>query len=484
MASMKSLAKDTAIYGLSSIVGRFLNYLLVPLYTYTLKSCADYGIVSDLFAQTALLMVILTFGMETTFFRFASREERADSVLSTALLMVGSVGAAFLLMVLGLLPMVAGSLGYAEHPWYVGMMAIIVAMDAFQSILFGYLRYQRRAVRFVCLKMLFILMNCTLNVVAYVVMPHFMESWPITVMWTILINLICTGTVMLCFLKELFAINWQPDRQYCVRMLRYTWPLLVLGVAGILNQVAGQILLPRVLDKESGRMALGVYNACAKLAMIMALITQTFRYAYEPFVFAQSKDKSKNETYALGMKYFVIFTLLAFLGVMAYLPILQYFIGPSYREGIGIIPVVMAAEIMMGVYFNLSFWYKLIDKTIYGAWFSLAGCAVLVAVNLIFIPKCGYMACAWGGFAGYGTAMVLSYVVGQRKNPIDYPLKSIFSYVAMTVLFFVIMEALPESWPSLLRMAVNTLLLIAFACHIIWHDLPMIKDRILALTGR
>lgn len=473
MANMKTLAKDTAIYGLSSIVGRFLNYLLVPLYTYTLKSCADYGIVSDLYSQTALALVILTFGMETTFFRFANKEEDSERVFSTTLLMVGGVAALFLLIIFGGLPWVAGALGYAEHPWYVGMMAIVVAMDAFQAILFGYLRFQRKAIKFVTFKMLFIFMNCSLNVLAYAILPHFLESWPITVFWTILINLICTSTVMLCFYKELIGCKWQFDGKYCKGMLGYTWPLLVLGIAGILNQVAGQLMLPRILEKEEGRNALGIYNACVKVAMIMAIITQTFRYAYEPFVFAQNKDKDKNETYAQGMKYFIIFTLLAFLCVVGYLPILQGFIGPNYRAGLAIIPIVMAAEIMMGIYFNLSFWYKLIDKTIYGAWFSLTGCAVLLAINYFFIPRYGYMACAWAGFAGYGTAMVLSYVVGQLKNPISYPLKSIGVYVLITALFFAMMQSLPTEWPTILRLGINTVLILAFVVHIIYHDLPL-----------
>ena len=474
MAKLTSLLKDTAIYGLSSIVGRFLNYLLVPLYTYVLKSCADYGIVNDLYAQTALLLVILTFGMETTFFRFANREgENPQSVFSTAFLMVAVVAAVFLAAVLGLIAPISAALGYARHPEYIELMAVIVAMDAVQAILFSLLRFQKKALKFACFKMLFILLNCTLNVVAYVLLPHYLEDWTITVGYTFLINLICTSTVMLCFSKELLHCEWKFDGKYCRAMLRYTWPLLILGIAGILNQVAGQLMLPRVLDKEEGRNALGIYNACVKVAMVMAIITQTFRYAYEPFVFAQTKDKDKNETYAQGMKYFLIFTLLAFLCVVGYMPILQGFIGPQYRAGLGIIPIVMAAEIMMGIYFNLSFWYKLIDKTIYGAWFSLTGCAVLLAINYLFIPRYGYWACAWAGFAGYGVAMVLSYVVGQMKNPIRYPLKSIAVYVLITALFFTLMQLVPEHWPVVLRLALNTLLILAFIGHILYHDLPL-----------
>ena len=253
-------------------------------------------------------------------------------------------------------------------------------------------------------------------------------------------------------------------------MLRYTWPMLVLGIAGILNQVAGQLLLPRVLEKEAGRTALGIYGACVKIAMIMAMITQAFRYAYEPVVFAGHNDKNNPELLAKTMKFFIIFTLLAFLCVVGYMDILQHIIEEKYREGLRIVPIVMVAEIMMGIYFNLSFWYKLIDKTIYGAWFSLSGCAVLLAVNLVFIPQYGYMACAWAGVAGYATSMLLSFFVGQRKNPIPYPLGSIAGYVIVAALFYVGMVALSVRLPLVARLGVNSLLIILYLGHIIYHE--------------
>ncbi|MBQ9641423.1 MAG: oligosaccharide flippase family protein [Bacteroidaceae bacterium] len=470
MASLKSLAKDTAIYGLSSIVGRFLNYLLVPLYTYTLESCSDYGIVNDLYSQSALLLVVLTFGMETTFFRFINKEERPMEVFSTSLMMVGTVSLVFLLAVLSLLPWMAGALGYADHPQYIGIMAVVVAMDAFQAILYSFLRYQKKALRFASLKMLFILLNCTLNVVAYVVVPQFLEDWPITVAYTFAINLVCTSTIMLCFLPELRQCPWRFRWRYCKPMLRYTWPMLVLGIAGILNQVAGQLLLPRVLSREAGRTALGIYGACVKIAMIMAMITQAFRYAYEPVVFAGHSDKNNPLLLAKTMKFFIVFTLLAFLCVVGYMDILQHIVEAKYREGLRIVPIVMVAEIMMGIYFNLSFWYKLIDKTIYGAWFSLCGCAVLLAVNLLFIPKYGYMACAWAGVAGYSTSMLLSYAVGQQKNPIPYPLGSIAVYVLLAGLLFLLMQHVPADWPLLARLAVNSLFILLYLAHIIYHE--------------
>lgn len=468
MANMKALAKDTAIYGLSSIVGRFLNYLLVPLYTHVISAeNGGYGIVTNLYAYVALLLVFLTFGMETTFFRFANKDdENADTVFSTSMAIIAILAGLFLASIFGFITPISNMLGYAEHPEYILIMAVIVALDALQAIPFSYLRYQKKAIKFASLKLLFIALNIGLN------LTYFVWLGKSDVLYIFALNLVCTGFITLFFIPELTRIRWKVDLALLRRMLSYSWPILILGIAGILNQTADKMIFPLIYpDKAQGVVELGIYGACVKVAMIMAMITQAFRYAYEPFVFAQSKDK--NETYAIGMKYFLIFTLLAFLCVVAYLPLLKYMVGSDYWAGLRVIPIVMAAEIMMGIYFNLSFWYKLIDKTIYGAWFSLAGCIVLFAVNIIFIPRYSYMACAWGGFAGYGTAMLLSYIVGQRKNPINYPLKSMAAYVAITCLFFGIMQLLPEQWPALVRMGINTVLIIAFVGHIIYHDLPL-----------
>ena len=470
MANLKSLAKDTAIYGLSSIVGRFLNYLLVPLYTHVISAAnGGYGIVTNLYGYVALLLVILVFGMETTFFRFANNEnERPNEVFTNAMLIIGTLVGIFLAIIFGGNEPISQWLGYSEHPEYIQIMASIVALDALQAIPFSFLRFQKRAIKFASLKLLFIILNISLNLLYFVVLGH------TDVFYIFMLNLVCTSIITFFFLPELVKMKWQINMQLLRRMLSYSWPILILGIAGILNQTADKMIFPLIYpNHEEGVVELGVYGACVKVAMIMAMITQAFRYAYEPFVFAQSRDKDKNETYAIGMKYFLIFTLLAFLCVMAYLPMLKYLVGEDYWAGLRVIPIVMAAEIMMGIYFNLSFWYKLIDKTIYGAWFSIAGCLVLFAVNIIFIPKYSYMACAWGGFAGYGTAMTLSYIVGQRKNPINYPLKSMAIYVGITLLFFSIMQALPDSWSPILRMAINTVLVIAFIGHIIYHDLPL-----------
>ena len=255
------------------------------------------------------------------------------------------------------------------------------------------------------------------------------------------------------------------------RMLSYSWPILVLGVAGILNQTADKILFPYIYKGNDAHMQLGIYGAASKIAMIMAMITQAFRYAYEPFVFGKSKDKDNRDTYAKAMKYFIIFTLLAFLVVMGYINVFRHFIGRDYWEGLRVVPIVMAAEIMMGIYFNLSFWYKLVDKTIWGAYFSGIGCVVLIAINVLFVPRYGYMACAWAGFAGYATAMILSYIVGQRKYPIAYPLRSIFVYVGIAAIFYFGINYANTHFSKSVALGTNTVFILLFIGHIWKWDL-------------
>ena len=468
MANLKGLAKDTAIYGLSSIVGRFLNYMLVPLYThYMPKASGDYGVNTNMYAYTALVLVILTFGMETTLFRFANDEhEEPDTVFSTGFAIIGSLTALFLLLIFSFITPIADYTGYAEHPEYLLIMASVVSLDALQALPFSYLRFQHRAIRFASLKLLFIVLNITLNVVFFVLLGK------TAVFYVFFINLLCTGFITFYFLPDLFRIRWHVDGRLMRRMVSYSWPILLLGVMGILNQVADKIIFPKVYpDKAQANVELGVYGSCAKVAMIMAMITQAFRYAYEPIVFAKAKDADKKEYYALGMKYFVIFTLLAFLCVMGWLPLLRYMIGSDYWEGLYVIPIVMVAEIMMGIYFNLSFWYKLTDRTAYGAVFSLAGCIVLLAVNIWGIPHYSYMACAWGGVAGYGTAMLLSYFVGQRIYPIPYPIRSMAAYTVLTAAFYYAITCIPADAPVWLHLGISTALILILAAIIYWKEI-------------
>ena len=469
MSGLKSLAKETAIYGVSSIVGRFLNYLLVPVYTIALPaSSGGYGVVTNIYAWVALMLVLLTCGMETGFFRFANKgQDDPMRVYSTTLLSVSIGSVVFVVLGLLFLEPIAGWLEYGEHPWYIGMMMIVVAMDAIQSIPFAYLRYKKRPIKFAALKLLFIFLNIALNLFYYVVLKGN------DVGYAFLFNLVCTSVVMLCMIPELRGFTYVLDRELLKRMLRYSLPLVILGVAGILNQVADKIIFPFVYpDEAEATVQLGIYGAASKIAMIMAMFTQAFRFAYEPFVFGKSKEKDSREMYAQAMKFFIIFTLLSFLAVMFYLDILRHIIGRDYWDGLRVVPIVMAAEIFMGIYFNLSFWYKLIDETRWGAYFSLTGCTILILMNIFLIPKYGYIACAWAGFTGYGVAMLLSYFVGQKKYPIQYDLKAIGMYVLLAAVLYLAAEYVPID-NIYLRMAYRTVLLILFIAYVVKRDLPL-----------
>ncbi|MCQ2158060.1 MAG: lipopolysaccharide biosynthesis protein [Bacteroidales bacterium] len=485
--NLKSLVKDTAIYGLSSIVGRFLNYLLVPVYTYKIAvESGGYGIVTNLYAYTALFLALLTFGMETTLFRFSNKEgEDARKVYGTTLRLVGAVGLVFLAAVLLFIRPVSEVMGYAGHPEYVGCMAIIVAFDAFQAIMFSRLRLERKPVKFMALKFAFIIPNVLLNLGIFFVLPLLFDKFPSIhnlyvnfdygVGLIFFANLICTTCVFLGFIPELKGLGYGFDRDLAKRLLKYTWPLLILSLVGILNQVADKIMFPHLMPGHEGQVQLGIYGACVKIAMIMSLLTQAFRYAYEPIVFNGSRDRNNPQTLADGMKFFIIFTLLAFLAVVFYMPLLRHFIRPTYWDGLGVVPIVMLAEIFMGVYFNLSFWYKLTDQTWWGAIMSAAGAAVMIAVNVIFVPKIGYWACAWGGFAGYGTAMLMSWLIGRRKYRVDYDMRSIAKYVVISFayyhLFLLFGRAFDRVW---LQLAFGTALLASYA-YFVWKDIKLHK---------
>lgn len=484
-----ALLGDTAIYGLSSIIGRFLNYLLVPLYTYKIAAeSGGYGVVTNVYGYTALLLVLLTFGMETTFFRFANKDGvHPEKAFSTSALSVGLVSLLFVLLVTVFLGPISVALGYPAHPEYIEIMAVVVAIDAFQAILFSWLRYKKRPIKFAALKLLFIFCNIGLNLFIFLIAPALYESHPALMGWynpdyqvgyIFVVNLICTAGVTLGFIPELRNLRLGIDRDMLRQMLRYTWPLLLLGLAGILNQVADKICYKFIVPGQEGEVQLGIYGACVKIAMIMAMITQAFRYAYEPFVFGAQKDAKSAENQAKVMKYFVMFTLFAFLAVVMYMPILKYIIKSTYWEGLEVVPVVMMAEIFMGIYFNLSFWYKLIDQTWWGAVFSAIGCAVLLAINFVFVPKFGYHACAWGGFAGYGVCMVLSYIVGQRKAPIPYRLKPIAGYFALAVALFAVSKYLVNFDNIVIVLIINTLLLLVYCAAILYFERALVNSAV------
>ena len=477
MGKLQSLLKETAIYGLSSIFGRFLNYLLVPLYTAKMSvESGNYGVVTNIYAWTAVLLVILTFGFETTFFRFASKENaNVPKVFSMSMQVIGALCGVFLLAIFCFLPSIAGALGYGAHPEFIGMMAVVVALDALQAIPFGLLRFQKRPMKFAALKLLNIFTNIALNLFVFVALPYLYTRNPDLsgdiyipdnqAFYVFFINLVCTASITLFLIPELKLFRPTFDGTLLKDMLKYSWPLLLLGIAGILNLNADKVIYTWLVPGEKGMQELSVYGAAVKVAAIMAMLMQAFRYAYEPFVFSNSKQKDSKELYAKTMKYFIMIAMLAFLVVVFYMDIIKYIINSNYWEGLKVVPIVMAAEIFMGIYFNLSFWYKLNDETYWGAIFSFIGCALLFAVNIIFVPKYGYIACAWASLTGYLAAMLLSYFIGQKRNAINYDLGAIFK---CTLLFGVLYGAslMIPAGNSIVKMLCNTGLLAVFVLFV------------------
>ena len=485
MAGLKSLAKDTAIYGLSSIVGRFLNYMLVPLYTSVLPaSSGGYGVVSNVYAFTALMLVLLTFGMETGFFRFANKSgEDPMKVYANSLLSVGGVSMIFVLLCLLFLQPIANLLDYGNHPEFIAMMAMVVALDSFQCIPFAYLRYKKRPIKFAAIKLLSIIGGIGLNLFFLLLCPWLNVHFPATVSWfydpdylvgyIFISNLIISAVQMFFFIPELRGFAYKLDKALLKRMVVYSFPVLILGLVGILNQTVDKMIYPFLFeDRQEGLVQLGIYAATSKIAMVMAMFTQAFRYAYEPFVFGKDREGDNRKMYAAAMKYFLIFSLLAFLAVMFYLDLLRYLVARGYWEGLGVVAVVMLAEICKGIYFNLSFWYKLTDETRWGAYFSLIGCAIIVVMNIVFVPVYGYIASAWASVAGYGVIMLLSYWMGQKKYPIQYDLKSLGLYILLAAVLYVIGEQVPIS-DLVLRLAFRTVLLLLFVAYIVKKDLPL-----------
>lgn len=485
MAELKSLAKDTAIYGMSSIVGRFLNYLLVPLYTAVLPaSSGGYGVVSNVYAYTALILVLLTFGMETGFFRFANKsDENPEKVYTNTLLFVGGLSLLFVILGMTFLHPIASFLEYPDHADYVGMMILVVALDSFQCVPFSYLRYKKRPIKFAAIKMLNIVGNIGLNLFFLLLCPWLYVHAPETVSWfyhpdyqvgyIFVSNLIMSVIQLFFFIPELRGFSYRADWQLIKRMVAYSFPILIFGLVGILNQTVDKMIYPFLFDdRQEGLVQLGIYSATSKVALVMAMFTQAFRYAYEPFVFGKNKDADNRKVYAAAMKYFFIFSLLAFLTVMGYMDLLKFMVARDYWEGLSVVAIVMGAEIFKGIYFNLSFWYKLTDETHWGAYFSLIGCTVILALNVWLVPLYGYIASAWASVAGYGAITLLSYVIGQKKYPVIYPLKDMAVYLVLAAVLFVLSEVVSVQH-VILRLLYHTLLILIFVAFIIKRDLPL-----------
>lgn len=474
------LAKDTAIYGLSSIIGRFLNWCLVPLYT-NLFSEEAYGVVTLVYSVVALALIILTYGMETGFFRFANHERWKDpmQVYSTSLVSLATTGTVFFIAVLLFLNPITRWMECGDHTSWIWVMALCVAVDAFTALPFCYLRYRRQPVRFAVLKLVNIGLNIGLNIFFLLVCPWLDSLWPGSVAWCyspsygvgyiFLSNLIASLVTLVMLFPELRGFRVDFCFKLWKEMIVYSAPLLVLGVAGIMNQTLDKILLPSLSTAPDPMRELGIYGANYKIAIVMVMFIQAFRFAYEPFIFAQSKEKGKdaNVAYSNAMKYFVITALFIFLGVMFFLPVLKYFIAPRYFSGLAVVPVVMAAELCFGIFFNLSVWYKLSDRTVWGMWFSLGGLAVTVVMNVLLVPRFGYMGCAWAALSCYSLMMISSYIVGQYKYPISYPVRRLGLWTLFAAVLYVLGLYVLDFTSMAVNYAVRIILLGVFVAAVV-----------------
>ena len=439
---IKKLFGEIAIYGLSSIIGRLLNYLLVPLYTYVFINPADYGVVSELYAWVAFLIVILTFGMETAFFKFIQNEGDQKNVFSTALSALLSLNSVFFLVVLLFYQDIASLLLYEDHGEYIVMLGAIVSIDAISALPLAKLRAEEKAKRFSIIQLSSIAVNIILNVI-FLLFCFDYNNPEQGVFYIFLANLIAS-LVRPIFLLKSFTLIRGIDRSLLKRMLVFSFPLAIAGFAGIINETLDRILLKQMLYTPENPSSLdyaeaqvGIYSASYKLAMLIAILLQAYRYAAEPFFFSQMKNQDRNKIYSQIMNVFIAFVCGIFLLVTLNIDIFKYFIqNETYWVGLQVVPILLMANIFLGIYYNQSIWFKLSGKTKFGAYIALFGASLTVLINILYIPKFGYMACAWATLIVYFTQMVISYILGQRHYPIPYNLKKFIFYISLALALY------------------------------------------------
>lgn len=458
---LKQLAGETAIYGLSSILARVLNFLFVPIYTRMLTQ-VQYGVVTEFMAYIAILQVVLVLGLETGCFRFANKEgEDPRKVYSGALLAVTGLNLAFLACMVAFSGSISAALGYEGYRSLIIYVASILFCDSVTAILFAKLRQEHKAVKFAVLKTVKILTETGANIVLFFVWPAKPDfTYPI-----LAIFISCVLCLVL-FIPEILRLKLVWDSGVVKRMLVYSLPLMVAALPGVANDFLDRILF-RFFDtsSEAWRASLGIYQAAVKLAVIMNLFIQMFRYAAEPFFFQRAKDKGSKELYAVVMEYFTAFCGLVFLGVIGYIDIISYLLGKDFRVGIGVVPIMLLSYMLLGMLFNVSMWYKLSGKTKMAIWITLAGLIVTTVVNIVFMPRFSYWASAFGHLASYLVMFILSAALGAKYYPIPYSWKRIGAFfllmgAAYAVMFFTAPSGSGVHW---LNIGLNTVLILAYA---------------------
>ena len=460
MNPLKKLASQTAIYGLSSVVGRLLNYLLVPLYTrYFLP--AEYGVVTELYAYVAFLVVILTYGMETAFFRFSKKEE-TTKVYSTTLISLLISSVVFVGLIFLNSSAISQWMGYANHPEYIQFFALIIGMDAVASISFAKLREQDKAVRFAFIRIVNIMVNIGLNL-------YFIVYQEYGIAYIFIANLVASVITLAMLFPEMISSSWVFDKKLWKKMMIYALPLLIAGLAGMTNETIDRILLKHLLpNTDMAASELGLYGAFYKLSIIMILFIQTFRFAAEPFFFAQEKEGNSRKIYADVMKYFTIIMAIIFLGVTIFYDVIKGFLGSEYHDerGFLVVSILLLANLFLGIYYNLSIWYKLTEKTKYGAYLSIFGAVITLSLNFTLIPVLGFVGCAWATLVCYFSMTVASYYLGKRHFSVPYQVKRITLYLfGMLCVYFCI-------YFTNLNMWINSLFLLGFVIFVYRLEKP------------
>ena len=460
MNPLKKLASQTAIYGLSSVVGRLLNYLLVPLYTrYFLP--AEYGVVTELYAYVAFLVVMLTYGMETAFFRFSKKEE-STKVYSTTLISLLISSVVFVGLIFLNSSAISQWLGYANHPEYIQFFALIIGMDAVASISFAKLREQDKAMRFAFIRIVNIMINIGLNL-------YFIVYQEYGIAYIFIANLVASVITLLMLFPQMISSSWVFDKKLWKKMMIYALPLLIAGLAGMTNETIDRILLKHLLpNTDMAASELGLYGAFYKLSIIMILFIQTFRFAAEPFFFAQEKEGNSRKIYADVLKYFTIIMAFIFLGVTIFYDVIKGFLGSEYHDerGFLVVSILLLANLFLGIYYNLSIWYKLTEKTKYGAYLSIFGAIITLSLNFTLIPVLGFVGCAWATLVCYFSMTVASYYLGKRHFSVPYQVKRIALYLfGMLCIYFCI-------YFTNLNMWINSLFLLGFIIFVYRLEKP------------
>ncbi len=480
MNPLKKLAGDTVVYGLSSILGRLLNWLLVPLYTNVFFP-EEYGIVVILMSYVAIFLVILTYGMETGYFRFASKENDSSIVFSTGFVSLLATTGFFWLLVFSLLSPLAAHLNISENKEFLVLLTLTLGFDAITALPFAKLRQENKAMRYAGIKLINIFSNLGINLFFLLLCPWIHKNFPsipITNIWNpdfgigyIFVAFFASSLLnLVLLLPEFYHIKLKFDKSLLLKIVKFSAPILIVSICGMLNITLDKLVMPELIPADQNPLyQTGIYGANYKLAVIMTLFIQAFRYAFEPFFFAQAKENNSKQVYADVLKYFVIFGLLIFLGVMFYLDIVKILIDSSYHEGLGIVPFVLLANFFFGIFFSLSLWYKLTDKTQFGAYIAIVGSVITIVLNIVLVPRIGYYGAAYAVLVCFVSMTVISYVLGQKHYPVPYDLKRILLYMTLALLLFGLSTFIDieNQW---LKMASKTPLLIVFVLVIIQSE--------------